>query len=56
MKKERNQTINCRVETCRYNDIKCNECMLDSINVSCTCNSSNCTYKKETICDSFKEK
>lgn len=56
MKKEKNnnQSINCNVENCKYNDCDNEKCNLDEINVSCDCDDNEAT-KKETICDSFKE-
>ena len=51
-----NQTINCDVSNCKYNDdIDC-LCTLDKIDISCTCNKNSCNNKKETVCNSFKEK
>lgn len=55
MKKSK-QTIKCEVESCKYNDDSNYLCTLDEIDVSCTCNKNNCNNKKETICNSFKEK
>lgn len=51
-----NQTINCDVKNCKYNDDSNYLCMLDKIDVSCTCNKNSCNDKQETICNSFKEK
>lgn len=51
-----NQTIKCNVTNCKYNNDIDYLCKLDSIDVSCTCNQNNCNNKKETICNSFKEK
>lgn len=50
------QTIKCDVENCKYNDDSNYLCTLDEIDVSCTCNKNDCNNKKETICNSFKEK
>lgn len=51
-----NQTIKCDVANCKYNNDTEYLCILDSIDISCTCNKNNCSNKKETICNSFKEK
>jgi len=51
-----NQTIKCDVNNCKYNDDIYCLCTLDTIDVSCTCNKSDCKNKRETICNSFKEK
>lgn len=51
-----NQTIRCDVNNCKYNDETETLCTLDTIDVSCTCNKDTCISKKETICNSFKEK
>ena len=50
------QTIRCDVNNCAYNDDVDCLCNLDVIDVSCTCNKNKCNDKKETICNSFKEK
>lgn len=54
--KNLNQTIKCNVINCKYNNDKEYLCTLKEIDVSCTCNRENCQNKKETICNSFKEK
>lgn len=55
MNNDDNKSIKCNVESCEYNDYENEYCTLDEIKVSCTCNSCN-ACKKETICDSFKER
>lgn len=50
------QIIKCDVKNCKYNDDADCLCTLDIIDVSCTCNKNKCNDKKETICNSFKEK
>ncbi len=50
-----NKSIKCNVEACKYNNSNNNYCTLNEIKVSCTCDSHD-ACKKETICDSFKEK
>lgn len=52
--KNLNNSIKCNVYNCKYQNCDC--CTLDKIQVSCTCNNDECSCKKETICDSFKEK
>lgn len=52
----KNQKIKCNVTNCEYNNDANYLCKLDEINVSCTCNQCDCKKKKETICDSFKER
>lgn len=52
---EDNKSIKCDVESCKFNDNVENYCTLNEIMVSSTSNSSK-THKKETICDSFKER
>ena len=51
-----NQPIKCNVNNCKFNDEIDSLCTLKEIDVSCTCNKEECKNKKETICDSFKEK
>ncbi len=51
-----NQNIKCDVTNCKFNNSDTNECNLEEIDVSCTCDKCNCNTKKETICNSFKEK
>ncbi len=51
----KNNSIKCDVESCEYNDSNENCCTLKEIKVSCNCEP-DCARKKETICDSFKEK
>lgn len=55
MNMEDNKSIKCDVNSCLYNDTACAYCTLDEIKVSCNANH-NSANKKETICDSFKEK
>ena len=55
MNNDDNKSIKCNVESCEYNDYENEYCTLDEIKVSCTCNSCN-ACKKETICDSLKER
>lgn len=52
----KNQKIKCNVESCDFNDCKCNECTLKEIEVSCDCDCHNNDVKEksETICQSFK--
>ena len=52
--KDLNNSIKCDVNTCKHHCDDC--CTLDSVKICCTCNSDDCTCKKETICDSFQEK
>lgn len=47
--------IKCNVYSCEYNNENEKVCNLDEIKVSCNCDP-NSACKKETICDSFKEK
>lgn len=54
--KESKQTIKCDVSNCKYNNDTKYLCTLDEIDISCTCDKNNCNDKKETICNSFKEK
>lgn len=54
--KNNNQTIKCNVTNCKYNNDAEYLCTLNKINISCTCNQSDCKNKKETICDSFSQK
>lgn len=49
----KNEQIKCDVSSCAYN-CDC-YCSLDSIKVSCDCDSSS-ACKSETICDSFEKK
>ena len=58
MKKNNNkdQTIKCDVESCKYNNTDNCECELDEIKISCNCANDDCTCSEETICDSFEEK
>lgn len=53
--KEDNKCIKCDVESCEYNDCDNCCCTLKEIKVSCNCEPCDAD-KKETICDSFKEK
>jgi hypothetical protein len=50
-----NKSIKCEVESCKYNNKADSYCTLNEIKVSSTCDNCN-ARKKETICDSFKEK
>ncbi len=52
---ENNKSIKCDVSSCKYNDNTDKYCTLNEIKVSCTCDNCN-AHKKETICDSFKER
>lgn len=52
---EDNKSIKCDVKSCEYNDCDNCYCTLNEIKVSCNCKP-NDACKKETICDSFKEK
>lgn len=52
---DNNKSIKCDVLSCKYNDNTDKYCTLNEIKVSSTCNSCD-ACKKETICDSFKEK
>ena len=54
--KKANQIIKCDVKNCKYNDEVDCLCNLNTIDVSCTCNSNKCNDKRETICSSFVEK
>lgn len=43
--------INCKATNCRHNnDLKC---MLESIEVGCSCDPCNCSSASETTCNSF---
>ena len=44
-------SIDCRATDCRHND-DC-KCMLDSIEVNCTCEPNTCGTTEETCCSSF---
>ena len=57
MKKDKkdNDNIKCDVESCKFNDCGEKCCTLKEIKVSCSCEPCD-ACKKETICDSFKEK
>ena len=50
----KNQTIKCDVESCKYNNTDNYECELDEIKVSCNCANDDCTCSEETICNSFE--
>ena len=50
-----NKSIKCNVAACKFNNSDNSYCTLNEIKVSCTCNKKD-ACKKETICDSFKEK
>lgn len=47
---ENNQTIKCKVESCKFQDD--NNCTLREILVNSICN--DVTKNKETLCQSFK--
>lgn len=49
-----NEKIKCDVESCKYNNNEENYCELDSIQVSCVCDESECEDCNETICASFE--
>ena len=50
-----NKNIKCDVESCKYNSTNDSNCTLKEIKVTAL-NDSSDACKKETICDSFKEK
>ena len=50
------QTIKCDVINCKYNDVAKYLCLLEKIDISCTCSKKNCHTRTETICKSFQEK
>jgi len=50
----KNQTIKCDVNSCKFNDKKNKLCSLDKISISCTCDNDNCHRWEETICGSFE--
>lgn len=52
---DNNKSIKCDVKNCEYNDDVTCYCILNEIKVSSLKDKNN-TSKKETICDSFKEK
>ncbi len=52
---EDNKSIKCDVKSCEYNDYDNYYCTLNEIKVSCNCKPDD-ACKKETICDSFKER
>lgn len=52
---DNNKSIKCDVLSCKYNDNNDKYCTLNEIKVSCNCKPDN-AQKKETICDSFKER
>lgn len=49
--KEQNQTINCHVETCKFQ--KTNFCTLNKILID-NCNTNKPSDNKETLCQSFE--
>lgn len=53
LKKNDEQTINCRVHDCEHCDCKCDKCELKKIDV---CNCDGCGEKKTTMCASYKAK
>lgn len=50
-----NKCIKCDVESCEFNDNNKSYCTLNEIKVSANCNPIK-AHKKQTICDSFKDK
>lgn len=52
MKKNDKNKIKCDVKSCKHNDQE-NNCELESIEVSCTCDNCDCQDSKETVCNSF---
>lgn len=52
---DNNKSIKCNVESCKYNNSDDKYCTLNEIKVSTTKDPCD-TCKKETICDSFKDK
>ena len=49
-----NQTIKCKVESCKFQDNSCDCCTLDEIHVGCSCGCDEATKDKETFCKSFE--
>lgn len=50
-KQNKKQTIDCNVNSCKYNDCDVEKCTLNEIKVSCDC--THAEEKKDTICDSY---
>ena len=46
--------VQCDVEACKHNNSKC--CVLEKLDISCTCDGCHCHDQKETICRSFSQK
>lgn len=51
-----NKSIKCDVINCKYNDDATLYCTLNEIKVSSNKNNCDTCSKKETICDSFKQR
>ena len=51
---ERNQKINCTVESCRYNNCNYNLCNLEQIDVKACSNCSTGEADTESMCGSYK--
>lgn len=54
-KNNKNNSIKCEVESCKYNDCEAGYCELDEIKVGCTCNNDECQSTTETVCESFEK-
>ena len=54
-KKACNQTIECDVESCRFND-NCQYCGLDCIKVAACSNCHSGDPEKESMCASYKQR
>ena len=53
---DRNQKINCTVESCRYNDCEYNLCELEQIQVMACKECTDGTPKGESMCGSYSTK
>ena len=49
-----NTVVKCNVASCKHN--KLHNCGLNTLNISCTCDSYDCEQKKDTICSNFARK
>ncbi len=54
MKKKKNPSIKCDVESCKHNDTSCGYCDLNEIKISCNCQPTEAEDKDSTICESFE--
>ena len=53
---DRNQKINCTVESCRYNDCEYNLCELEQIDVKACTNGCTGKPQDESMCGSYRSK